>query len=446
MPWPTPGNSSATRNLSAVGWQGLLDYLSSRLRAAGRDYTIQHPKLAQSERQQFLEALFSEIKISTFALATANIKFPNRIVIPRCFGQIFHLFYESEFAAIDPLLIHIVAEAGEGERDPILSHYVGAWWLPGEERKKYSLSDLVAMWHDQSAIMTRSLPEPPATSLVLSELTLESLREARSLLLASIEIVDQEIATNRVARKRVKTTMQTLSQEEAMWKRTLKEDPGECEFDDTTVLPPLPRPVDKDDWKKFHFYVLDRVCVAIKKASQTPIPRERQQGFYNRLYTEFLVGTLAYGISLAYFGNPFLPQGSLGIIHEWFETDQLSPRCLFERKVPSEMLTMNELHQPSWLDKDDIAYGEDVDPVPEIYAEWLQSLDQLHPISNLSLEELLHLRQKIVIHARQLGELRYDHLARAQELKDRIFRCWAITYRWGKPWKTAAFKSTSSEV
>ncbi|EAU80457.1 hypothetical protein CC1G_12550 [Coprinopsis cinerea okayama7 len=429
--WPLPGSSQALLTLTNVGWQSLIDYLSSRHRAAGVFYVVQYPVISKEDRALFLSALFHEISMTAFCLATATIKHPHSIVAPKCFRDLFQMFYDNE-GQVDPLLIEIKVQDGEGERDRVLNQYVEAWWMPGNDRMKFSFDELVAIWRRQSATLTRTLPSPPPATVVLSELTLDALREARSLLRASLEIVDEELKANRDGARRVRSTLRILKQEQG----EDAADAPELSGLDLDMVAHCTKPTDQEEWKDFFFFIADRIYIAIQEAPSMTMARDLRIEYVVRLSIEFQAAMWVLGVVLSAedIGRD-LNLVSFTKVFRWME-NRVVLDGLFAGKIPSDQLEVGDRrHRPTWIDTQVFGFRTDR-PLEEVYQEWLELRMARLPLSTLSLDDLAVRRQKILRQLRTLMSLKKAADEERSRLKDQIKRVACVRERWSKHWES----------
>ncbi|EAU80340.2 hypothetical protein CC1G_12886 [Coprinopsis cinerea okayama7 len=204
----------ALRDISQIGLQDLLDYTSSRLRAAGGSYLVLRDLMPEEERRAFRECLRGELINGMMIYTAAAVRNPHSITPPPAFRKIFPVCFGDVEGELDMWMLEVAVEGGEGLRDAKLSLYREAWWQPGAERVFPNLNGLIQMWRQQSAYLPPHLPGTPSTRLVLRELGISALREARSLVKSSLDLIEQDLEENRNAIQRVKRTLEEYEQEQ----------------------------------------------------------------------------------------------------------------------------------------------------------------------------------------------------------------------------------------
>ncbi|EAU83281.2 hypothetical protein CC1G_13153 [Coprinopsis cinerea okayama7 len=202
--------------LGIVDLQELVNYMSSRLRAAGLSYLNLRDTIPEEERMAFRGSLCGEFIKTMVVLTFATVQGPDSITPPPVFRKLFHICIAHPEVELDMMWLDVTVKGGEGGPDAVLSVYKEAWWLPGRPRNCPPLSAIIDAWRELEVFMVSETPKSPPSRLVLSKLSLTRLREARSLVQSSLDLIERDLEETRAAIQRVSCTLTEYEREQAM--------------------------------------------------------------------------------------------------------------------------------------------------------------------------------------------------------------------------------------
>ncbi|KAH6894881.1 hypothetical protein BKA70DRAFT_1232222 [Coprinopsis sp. MPI-PUGE-AT-0042] len=202
-------NSETLRSLSAEGWQALLNYLSSRIRAASQTFIQRYESITKPERIDWVRAISHEVRTAIILLSMGSMRYPNAILAPACLRSVFLAVWTNN---VDITELDIASVGGHSMRDGVLNYYSDAWWTEGRPEAIDSMR-LVRAWVDQRSLIVRRLPEPPIVNLQLDFLTLEGLQDARSYTSQALKIVEEGLTSNFQASESIAASMEKYEKE-----------------------------------------------------------------------------------------------------------------------------------------------------------------------------------------------------------------------------------------
>ncbi|KAH6869196.1 hypothetical protein BKA70DRAFT_1242511 [Coprinopsis sp. MPI-PUGE-AT-0042] len=198
------------RNLSLADWRSLLDFMSSRIRAAVQSYVLRHSTFSEDSRKSFLDAVVFEMYTATVILSFALMLHPGAISPPPGLRDVFVAMFNGGF---EPSTLDGASIGAPGDRDAILTHYIDAWWEEPNVPEQVELHNIVESWKAQKGLMLNPTRHTPPRGLPLSDLTLEGLYDVQSLTRQALGIVETNLEDNLTAMKRVRSALATYELE-----------------------------------------------------------------------------------------------------------------------------------------------------------------------------------------------------------------------------------------
>ncbi|KAH6892651.1 hypothetical protein BKA70DRAFT_1119238 [Coprinopsis sp. MPI-PUGE-AT-0042] len=192
------------RNLSLTDWRSLLDFMSSRIRAAVQSYVLRYNRLSEGVRKSFLDAVVFEMYSATVILSFALMLHPGAITPPPGLRDVFVAMFNG---GCEPASLDGTSIGAPGNRDGILAHYLDAWWEEPNDPKQVELHNIVELWKAQKGHLLDPTRHTPPAGLPLSDLTLEGLYDAQSLTRQALGIVETNLENNFTAMKRVRSAL-----------------------------------------------------------------------------------------------------------------------------------------------------------------------------------------------------------------------------------------------
>ncbi|KAH6905925.1 hypothetical protein BKA70DRAFT_1430352 [Coprinopsis sp. MPI-PUGE-AT-0042] len=131
-----PENFASFKLISEMttdGRQSFLDYISSRLRAAGRQYTLICSSLELGQQKEFLNTMEYECHLALLCYTYAAVV-DQCVVPPPCFRNFLRhsINGDLEPCAEPRNIMGPITDYGETDADAVLNGYMGAWWAQGE--------------------------------------------------------------------------------------------------------------------------------------------------------------------------------------------------------------------------------------------------------------------------------------------------------------------------
>lgn len=215
------------RSIGMPGFQSLLNYSSSRARAAALAYATKLHGMTPERQQVFsafilnetvrLPALVASARydketqmIAGLLLAIGTMAHGTHLVIPSACRRLMKLILHDQLSNFN-LLMAAVGEDADGP-DCLLAHYEGNWWSadpPTEPRQK--VADLISFWDRQRGHLPMQRHVPAYDTVVLEELTSENLQEAHKAASSTLSLFDDEIERNRDELRRVREEIITVN-------------------------------------------------------------------------------------------------------------------------------------------------------------------------------------------------------------------------------------------
>ncbi|KAH6896061.1 hypothetical protein BKA70DRAFT_1116924 [Coprinopsis sp. MPI-PUGE-AT-0042] len=199
------------RNLTLTDWQSLLDFMSSRIRAASQSYVFRFGDLSEDSRISFLNGISREMYTATFMMSFALMLHPHAIVHPPCLRDMFVVTFNG---GSDPASLDGASMGGFSQRDAILDRYIDAWWEEPNQPREVEIAEIVALWNQHKAFAIQPLPQLPPASIRLADLSMEKLHEAQKLTRQALGIVEKGLITNFTSLKRVKSSLRQFELQE----------------------------------------------------------------------------------------------------------------------------------------------------------------------------------------------------------------------------------------
>ncbi|KAH6885994.1 hypothetical protein BKA70DRAFT_1444653 [Coprinopsis sp. MPI-PUGE-AT-0042] len=171
------------RNLSLTDWRSLLDFMSSRIRAAVQSYVLRYNRLSEGVMKSFLDAVVFEMYTATVILSLALMLHPSAITPPPGLRDMFAIETAS------------------------WPHYLDAWWEEPNDPKQVEVHNIVELWKAQKGHLLDPTCHTPPAGLPLSDLTLEGLYDVQSLTRQALGIVETNLENNFTAMKRLRSAL-----------------------------------------------------------------------------------------------------------------------------------------------------------------------------------------------------------------------------------------------
>ncbi|KAF6754760.1 hypothetical protein DFP72DRAFT_1068324 [Ephemerocybe angulata] len=185
------------RDMDVSEFQALLNYTSSRTRAAAYHCACRLDSLSAPEKQTIIRVLQSEVMAGNFIMGVGVTFYENRLIVPTALRGITKLVL-LEFIPNPEAFLAVVGDTKDGTRDAILPRYVGDWWTKWDPKKpaeSLSLEDVVAIWESQvikhPIVQTRSDFEVNIAALPKPEL-----QKAHSVAQDAMVFIDAELEAN----------------------------------------------------------------------------------------------------------------------------------------------------------------------------------------------------------------------------------------------------------
>ncbi|EFI26708.1 hypothetical protein CC1G_15479 [Coprinopsis cinerea okayama7 len=200
--------------LTASEIQSLIDYASSRIRAAGTVWTTRGDGLSPAERKSFAAQLYRDLETGLLLYSSACFRFPGIIRRPIALGMLFKstLSGTLHLGRHGPMAEY---ETPEPVPDPILPTYPDAWWnnLKGTG---LSLLGLLKAWRLQrdefETFRSETRPLPGSESVLALSLD-ENLERASASTQKAVDLVERDVV---LALKSVKAIELAIQQTEKL--------------------------------------------------------------------------------------------------------------------------------------------------------------------------------------------------------------------------------------
>ncbi|KAH6911907.1 hypothetical protein BKA70DRAFT_1097100 [Coprinopsis sp. MPI-PUGE-AT-0042] len=203
-------DASALGDLPLDTWQGLIDYASSRLRAAGQKLVQEHNRLTAQRIELFVGWIGREILLTMLLHSAAVVHFPQQVSSPPCLSRLVALFFNPSKERLNARMLDVACSGGEQQRDAVVGYYREDWWNRLERMPKaLGMKDMLQLYQAQIHTFVRPVPEAPPINLVLSEMGREALVEARILNRDAVDVVNRELACNATTIKKITKFLQT---------------------------------------------------------------------------------------------------------------------------------------------------------------------------------------------------------------------------------------------
>ncbi|KAF6752304.1 hypothetical protein DFP72DRAFT_850110 [Ephemerocybe angulata] len=187
------------RDLDPGEGQDLLNYASSRVRAAAYTFASRMESFDEPNRFQFYNNLQSEILSTNYITGILVTIHPEQISPPCAIRGLTRLMLDNAVPKFDALM----AAAGDtrDERDPILPKYSGDWWLrwsgdptgpPGESVRFYQVTE----WWKADRAHRIPPPQRLQTEVNLSKFSVKELNDARVVAADALAFIDAALDAN----------------------------------------------------------------------------------------------------------------------------------------------------------------------------------------------------------------------------------------------------------
>ncbi|KAJ3533263.1 hypothetical protein NMY22_g7405 [Coprinellus aureogranulatus] len=211
------------RDLEPNEFQSILNYTSSRCRAAANAFILRSRDSADSTSVLFVLALTRELSSANALLGLGIMLYSHQQIRP---------------PLTDWDALSLAVRSGRDSGDDLLSRYDLAWWVTFQEGVdiesfKQAPVDIIRCWKNQRKNLPAPIPMPPVGLVQLNALADDELERAWSIGCDGLKILDSEIADNErfiadvtVMLVRCSATMQDLKAAE---ERALNEAEAEME-------------------------------------------------------------------------------------------------------------------------------------------------------------------------------------------------------------------------
>ncbi|KAH6903503.1 hypothetical protein BKA70DRAFT_1110734 [Coprinopsis sp. MPI-PUGE-AT-0042] len=215
--------------LSDEDLQGILIYLSSRMRAAGSHYIQVADAMSLEQRREFLKYLFSEGTWFTMIAGFIRSRLSPRLVMPDCLNELARLMLRDQ-SHLDHNLIAAACEAGSHKPDRVLMHYYSNWWNPFDIRANWDGAvETVVMTYSLQKAALHPIPDPPILTNWLSDMADEqitrcvhSITQAKRAVTTDTEKTLKEIAHTMMLIGRFEGVLEATQAEEKAQLRRMK--------------------------------------------------------------------------------------------------------------------------------------------------------------------------------------------------------------------------------
>ncbi|RXW15263.1 hypothetical protein EST38_g10588 [Candolleomyces aberdarensis] len=181
--------------------QNLIQYAASRTRSIGLAYVTNHARFTEVQKQAYIIHFSNELLIGSYIVGYAVALHGTVISIPSTLRRLMKFITQSRLSNISSLL-HTVTEHNPTEH--LLAYYSGDWWtdypssvtVSDSSRPVTTVTALIENWKVQkrNAIALDSRHIVDAANF--SGLTLDELREARSVAIDTLSILELEADMN----------------------------------------------------------------------------------------------------------------------------------------------------------------------------------------------------------------------------------------------------------
>ncbi|KAH6908046.1 hypothetical protein BKA70DRAFT_1103923 [Coprinopsis sp. MPI-PUGE-AT-0042] len=215
--------------LSDEDLQGILCYLSSRMRAAGSQYVHDADAMSLEQRTEFLKYLFSEGAWFTMLAGFIRCRLGSLLVMPDCLNELGRLMLRDR-SALDHNLIAAACQDGSNKSDKVLRHYYSNWWNPFDICANWdgTVGTVVSTYTLQKSAL-HPIPDPPIITNRLSDMAdkeiawcVHSITQAKQVVVTDTEKTLKEITHTAMLIGRFEGLLKATQAEENAQRRRLK--------------------------------------------------------------------------------------------------------------------------------------------------------------------------------------------------------------------------------
>ncbi|KAJ3536048.1 hypothetical protein NMY22_g6209 [Coprinellus aureogranulatus] len=188
------------RDLEPKEFQSILNYTSSRCRAAANAFILHGRDSPDSISVLFILALTRELSTANALLGLGIMLYSHQQIRPPYFVRnATPLMVQNRLTDWDAL--NLAVRNGRDSGDDLLSRYDQAWWVTFQEGVdiesfKQAPVDIVRCWKNQRKNLPAPIPMPPVGLVQLNALADDELERAWSIGCDGIKILDAEISDN----------------------------------------------------------------------------------------------------------------------------------------------------------------------------------------------------------------------------------------------------------
>ncbi|TFK17927.1 hypothetical protein FA15DRAFT_710351 [Coprinopsis marcescibilis] len=196
-----------TKRFSPQDWDNLVNYQSSRCRAAAQAFI---PFLETRHGQSFKALLTRELEAFSSFVGFGTLSIGPCIIIPECGKRLGILLLQDRLA--DKIALQDILQGPTIKADHVLFSYKGDWWsnFPPNSDPVISLGENIKLWIWQRRTMAFAPSSAPTLSLTLKQLTSEEIVEALQIAKMGAAELDIEIKHNSEDQELIKTKIMQI--------------------------------------------------------------------------------------------------------------------------------------------------------------------------------------------------------------------------------------------